>query len=225
MLSLLSGGDVRTTPELAGLSATEKMEYAKLPSSEERSRYLMESKGYGAISAGGKDVTFNKEHSKFMGEAVIDASNRVSSDGVAQAMQPNLSTEIGNEVGAEIKGGAAAIPVVENLGNVISQTVDTKQFDSAVNNFRQASTHQIDTVSKQSEIATATISSAVIDSDVSKTATQQEPITIDTHQTDIGDRTAEGAAAVSNAAALEGLLNKSPAIAPADNEESFILMP
>lgn len=225
MLSLLSGADVKTTEDTAGLSASEKMEYAKLETPEERKKYLTESKGYGAISGAGKEATFNEAHSRFMGEAVIDASNKASGEVVSQAMPDNLSTEIGNEVGAEISGGAAAAPVVENMTEAVSQTMDTRQFDSAVNNFRQASSNQIDSVSKQTEMASATVSSATIDSEASQRATQQQPITIDTQQTDIGDRTLDGAAAASNTAALEGLLNKTPSISTPANEESFILMP
>jgi hypothetical protein len=226
MLSLLSGADVKSTEQTAGLSASEKMEYAKLPSAEERSKYLGDSGGYGTVTMGNKNASFNKAHSKFMGEAVIDASNRASGDVISQVIPTNLSTDIGNEVGSEISGGGGAtVPIVENLGNVISQSVDTSQFNTAVNSFRQTSTQQVDTLSKQSEIATATINTATIDSDVNKAVMQKDPVSIDVQQTDIGDMTLNGAAAASNNAAMEGLLNKSPSIATPINEESFILMP
>lgn len=199
MLSLLGGADVKTTKETEGLSSTEKMEYAKLQSPDERKKYLTDSKGYGSISKGEDTLTFNKDHSKLMGESVIDAASQINQ--------------------------GATFPVVENMTNAISQTMDTQQFDSAVNNFRQASTAQIDTISKQSEMANTTITTAAIDSDVNKTVAQQQPITIDTQQTDIGDRTIETTAAASNAAALEGLINKAPSIAPPINDESFMLAP
>jgi hypothetical protein len=102
-------------------------------------------------------------------------------------------------------------------------TIGINKLSNVVSDFKQASNDQVNTVTKQSEITAAAITTTEIDSDVNKTVIQQP--TIEPQQIDSGDRILDGAAAASNVAALEGLVNKSPSISPPANEETFILMP
>ena len=181
-----------------------------LTGSEEKAKQLKtDMQGYGTITVKGKEpVTFNEQHSKLAGEAIADTV-------------VNTSMPVPEDLKSGVKLDAA--PIVSEMGNVISSSVGTEQLSNAVNNFKQASSNQVDIVAKQSEITSAAITTAEIDSDVSKTVTQQPAI--EAQQVDSGDRTADGAAAASNAAALESLVNRTPGISPPANEETFIVMP
>ena len=111
----------------------------------------------------------------------------------------------------------------EAIADSVNASIGTQQLSNAVNNFKQASVNQVDTVSKQSEITSAAITTAEIDSNVNKTITQQS--SIENQQIVSGDVTTDGVAAANNAAALEGLVNRTPSISPPANEETFIVMP
>jgi hypothetical protein len=188
-----------------------------LTGSEEKARQLQtDMLGYGAITAKNKEsVTFNEQHSKLAGEAIADTVVKENDSG-------NFISE-----SYKLDGKNVAAPEGRHLVNSIlndnkQTSVDINQLNSAVDNFKQASNNQIDTVARQSEITTAAITTTEIDSNVN-TITQQPAI--ESQQLDSGDRIVDVAAAASNAAAIEGLVNKSPNISPPASEETYIIMP